>query len=70
MDETLNKMTDTLDGLAQALTGVACGAELLQQTGDEELLGLIKEQSRRAMQAHKRLVRLAQALRETGDDQV
>ena len=55
---------------AQALTVVACTIELFQQTGDTDLIDLAQEGARRAMQAHKRLVRLAQALRETGDDQV
>jgi NTP pyrophosphatase (non-canonical NTP hydrolase) len=64
VDELLQKLADELDELAQALTGVACGAELLQQTGDEELLELIKEQSRRAIQTHKHLVGLCKEARD------
>ena len=68
--DNLKAIRAELNEQAQALTVVACTIGLFQQTGDTDLIDLAQEGARRAIRSHARLVGLAQALRETGDDQV
>ena len=75
MNEINNLIIHELNEQAQALTGAGCSLELLcQELRDHgeagELARLAQAGLRQAIRSHRRLVRLAQALGETGDDQV